>query len=129
MTDDEQDKSSILDQLRHSIKCMYSAPPIHGSRVVEEIFQTPELKSEWENEVIMMHTRIYKMRQLLSRKLKDIGSVHDWSHLTKQKGMFFFSGLSVKQCESLINDHSKNINTKSFLKFSQTLLNFQVFMS
>lgn len=107
MTEDEQDKDSILNQLKHSISCMYKQPPIHGSRVVENIFKSPELKFEWESEVKMMHTRIYEMRQLLSRKLKEIGSAHDWSHLTKQKGMFFYSGLSVKQCESLIDDHSE----------------------
>lgn len=107
MTENEEDKSSILNQLNHSIQCMYNEPPIHGSRVVEEIFQSRELKFEWESEVKMMHTRIHEMRQLLSRKLIEFGSTHDWSHLMKQKGMFFFSGLSVKQCESLINDHSK----------------------
>lgn len=107
MVENEQDKASILNQLQHSIQCMYKEPPIHGSRIVEEIFQSPELKFEWESEVKMMHTRIHEMRQLLRRKLVETGSVYDWSHLTKQKGMFFYSGLSLKQCESLINDHSK----------------------
>jgi aspartate/tyrosine/aromatic aminotransferase len=115
MTENEQDKSSILNELHHSIRCMYKEPPIHGSQVVEEIFQSPELKFEWESEVKMMHKRIFAMRQLLSKKLVECGSVQDWSHLTKQKGMFFYSGLSVKQCESLINDHSKNL--KAFTRF------------
>jgi aspartate/tyrosine/aromatic aminotransferase len=109
MTESEQDKTSILNELHHSIQCMYKEPPIHGSQVVEEIFQSPELKFEWESEVKMMHKRIFAMRQLLSKKLVECGSIQDWSHLTKQKGMFFYSGLSVHQCESLINEHSKNL--------------------
>lgn len=106
MIDSEEERDIILSQLRHSALCMYGEPPIHGSRVVEEIFKTPELKAEWEGEVKMMHGRILKMRQLLSMKLQECGSTRDWSHLIKQKGMFFFSGLSVPQCERLINEHS-----------------------
>lgn len=107
MTEGEDEKSAILSQLKHSAMCMYGdTPPIHGSRVVEEVFSTPELKAEWEGEVKMMHGRIFKMRQLLTDKLRECGSSRDWSHLTQQKGMFFYSGLSVQQCERLINDHS-----------------------
>lgn len=106
MVNSEEEKSSVLSQLKHSALCMYGEPPIHGSRVVEEIFQSPELKTEWESEVKMMHGRIQMMRELLMTKLQDCGSNRDWSHLVKQKGMFFFSGLSVEQCERLINDHS-----------------------
>jgi aspartate aminotransferase len=46
------------------------------------------------------------MRHLLKDKLEEHGSTRDWSHITKQQGMFFFSGLTVEQCESLIRDHS-----------------------
>lgn len=106
MVDNEEEKKSILAQLRHSALCMYGQPPIHGSQIVEEIFKSPELKLQWDGEVKMMHGRIHKMRHLLKEKLDNIGSTRDWSHLVKQRGMFFFSGLSVDQCESLINDHS-----------------------
>jgi aspartate aminotransferase, mitochondrial len=110
MTDDKEDEAAISNQLRHSIEVMYKEPPIHGSRVVEEIFSKPELKNEWQSEVKMMNTRILEMRLLLSAKLKECGSIRDWSHLTKQRGMFFYSGLSVKQCERLINEYSKKFN-------------------
>lgn len=112
MVNDKEANISIMNQLCHSIQCMHGSPPIHGSQVVEEIFKVPELKSEWKSELKMIHARIFEMRQLLSRKLEETGSNHDWSHLTKQKGMFFYSGLSVKQCEKLINDHSKNLILK-----------------
>ena len=106
MVNNEEEKNSILSQLRHSALCMYAQPPIHGSQIVEEVFQSPELKAEWESEVRMMHGRIHKMRQLLAEKLQKTGSSHDWSHLLQQRGMFFFSGLNVEQCEKLITDHS-----------------------
>lgn len=106
MVNNEEEGTSIMHQLKHYARCMYGQPPIHGSQIVEEIFQTPELKSEWEDEVKMMHGRIFKMRQLLAQKLDETGSTRDWSHLLKQRGMFFFSGLNVEQCEKLINDYS-----------------------
>lgn len=65
MTETEEERSSILAQLRHSALCMYGEPPIHGSRVVEEIFSNPDLTREWESELKMMHSRIHKMRSLL----------------------------------------------------------------
>lgn len=65
MTETDEERSSILTQLKHSALCMYGEPPIHGSRVVEEIFSTPELKQEWQDELKMMHARIHKMRHLL----------------------------------------------------------------
>lgn len=106
MVQDEEEKNAVLSHLKHSALCMYGYPPIHGSRVVEEIFQTPELKAEWEDEVRMMHSRIQSMRKLLAKKLQETGSTRDWSHLLMQNGMFFFSGLSIEQCEKLINEHS-----------------------
>lgn len=102
----EEERNSILTTLKHSALCMYGQPPIHGSRVVEEVFKCPELKQEWEDEVKMMHGRIHNMRQLLFKKLNESGSSKNWNHLINQKGMFFYSGLTVPQCESLINDHS-----------------------
>jgi aspartate aminotransferase, mitochondrial len=106
MVNNDDEKDAIMSQLRHSALCMYGFPPIHGSWVVEEIFRTPDLKRQWEDEVKMMHARIFDMRHLLKKKLEENGSTLDWSHLVKQKGMFFFSGLNVQQCESLINDYS-----------------------
>jgi aspartate aminotransferase, mitochondrial len=106
MVNNAEEKENILNQLKHSALCMYGEPPIHGSRVVEEIFKTPELKQQWEDEVKMIHGRIHKMRHLLKDKLDNCGSSKDWSHLVKQKGMFFYSGLNVAQCESLIENHS-----------------------
>lgn len=106
MVDGQDEALPILDQMKHLAMCNYGQPPIHGSQVVEEIFRDENLQKSWHEELQMMVHRIKKMRELLTMKLKAIGSSHDWSHIMKQQGMFFFSGLSVEQCEKLINDHS-----------------------
>lgn len=101
-----KEQESLLHQLKHSALCMYGFPPIHGSRVVEEIIGDDKLKTLWIDEVKQMYERISSMRHLLKQKLEGNGSLHDWGHLTRQRGMFFYSGLNMKQCQSLINDYS-----------------------
>ncbi|XP_070508487.1 aspartate aminotransferase, mitochondrial-like [Chironomus tepperi] len=96
----------IMDQMKYLAMCSYGQPPMHGSQVVEEIFRDRTLQQSWHEELHMMVDRIKKMRELLTMKLKACGSSHDWSHIMKQQGMFFFSGLTVEQCEKLINEHS-----------------------
>jgi len=41
-----------------------------------------------------MADRIASMRIALVENLKKAGSTHDWSHITKQIGMFAYTGLS-----------------------------------
>ncbi|KAG5666522.1 hypothetical protein PVAND_014543 [Polypedilum vanderplanki] len=106
MVDKKEEAESLMEVMKHLAMCCYGQPPIHGSQVVEEIFRDEKLHQEWKDELKMMTGRIHKMRHLLKRKLEEIGSSHDWSHVLKQQGMFFYSGLSVEQCESLIRDHS-----------------------
>lgn len=106
MNEEREEKEAILRTLKYLNMCNFGAPPIHGSQVVEEVYRSPVLLSSWHEELRMMCTRILKMRQLLKLKLAEVGSTHDWSHITRQQGMFFYSGLNVEQCETLIRDHS-----------------------
>lgn len=106
MVDGKEEGEGILKTLKHLAMSSYGQPPIHGSQVVEEVFRDENLRTEWSAELKMMCTRIHKMRHLLKGKLEAIGSQHDWSHITKQQGMFFYSGLNLEQCEKLIRDHS-----------------------
>jgi len=84
---------------------MYSNPPVHGARIVSTILQDPELTKEWYREVKLMADRIISMRQLLVKNLKEVGSKHDWSHITNQIGMFCFTGLKPDHVEKLTSEH------------------------
>lgn len=106
MIGNKEQNKVITEHLEHNSLCLCGTPPIHGSQIVEEIFSNKDLKTEWQQEVSMMVGRITEMRHLLFQKLRENGSSRDWSHLIKQRGMFFFSGLSYDQCEDLINNHS-----------------------
>jgi len=46
------------------------------------------------------------MRNALQAELKKLNVPGDWSHITKQQGMFSFTGLNGKQVESMIKKHA-----------------------
>jgi aspartate aminotransferase len=73
---------------------MYSNPPIHGARVVDLILGDAELTKSWHKDLVLMSGRITEMRHSLVAALKEVGSKHDWSHVTNQIGMFAYTGLN-----------------------------------
>jgi len=95
---------AVISQIQLIIRPMYSNPPAHGARIIHKILTTPELYAEWEKEMRDMSLRIQTCRKLLFDELKRLGTPGDWSHITSQIGMFSYTGLSVKQCESMIAD-------------------------
>ena len=66
------------------VRPLYSNPPIHGARIAAEILNNPELNQQWLKEVKGMADRIISMRALLKENLEDLGTKHDWSHITSQ---------------------------------------------
>lgn len=66
------------------VRPLYSNPPVHGARIAAEILSNPKLNDQWLAEVKGMADRIISMRALLKKHLEDLGSQHDWSHITSQ---------------------------------------------
>ena len=80
---------------------MYSNPPVNGARIASEILNDPQLNQQWLGEVKGMADRIITMRALLKSNLEQLGSKHDWSHITSQIGMFAYTGLQPEQVDTL----------------------------
>jgi len=95
------DAARVLSQLKIMIRTNYSNPPTHGAQVVATVLETPELRALWEQELAGMRERIKQMRALLARKLADAGVAQDFSFITRQRGMFSYSGLSTAQMQRL----------------------------
>jgi aromatic-amino-acid transaminase len=89
--------AKVLSQLKIVIRTNYSNPPTHGGAVVAAVLQNPELRALWEQELGAMRVRIKTMRQSLVDGLKAAGVQADMSFITKQIGMFSYSGLSKEQ--------------------------------
>jgi aromatic-amino-acid transaminase len=94
----------VLSQLKRVIRTNYSNPPIHGAQIVAAVLTTPALRAMWEEELAAMRTRIKQMRRALQDKLVAAGVKQDVSFITRQKGMFSYSGLGRAQMERLRNE-------------------------
>jgi aromatic-amino-acid transaminase len=98
---DPEERARVLSQLKIAIRSNYSTPPTHGAAVVAQVLTTPALHQMWENELAGMRARIQQMRQALLEKLQAAGVQQDMSFISRQKGMFSYSGLNKAQMERL----------------------------
>jgi len=105
LTDNATQAENVESQLKILIRPMYSNPPITGARIVSTILSDPKLTALWRTEVKGMADRIISMRDRLTTGLKNAGSKRDWSHISKQIGMFCYSGLTPEQVDKLSNEH------------------------
>jgi len=55
----------------------------------------------WENELAGMRVRIKEMREALQSRLQAAGIKQDVSFITRQRGMFSYSGLGKEQMQRL----------------------------
>jgi aromatic-amino-acid transaminase len=101
---DKEECGRVLSQLKIVIRTNYSNPPIHGGAVVAAVLGNPELRSLWEKELGEMRVRIKAMRQKMVDGLKAAGVKQDMGFITRQIGMFSYSGLTKDQMVRLRNE-------------------------
>ena len=92
---------AALSQLRQAVRCNYSNPPRHGAAIVATVLNDPSLRAEWHAEVDAMRNRISKMRNMFIVGMKASNANRDFSFLSRQKGMFSYSGLNSMQADWL----------------------------
>jgi aspartate/tyrosine/aromatic aminotransferase len=98
---DKAAAETVQSQVKAVIRANYSNPPAHGAELVTTVLGDPQLRSRWEQEVAQMRDRINGMRALLVKTLKAQGVPGDYSFITRQRGMFSFSGLTPQHVETL----------------------------
>ena len=69
--------------------------------IVTKVLNTPVLRAQWEGELTAMRERIKAMRVALVSHLKAAGVDQDLSYITRQQGMFSYSGMSAAQMQRL----------------------------
>jgi len=97
VTHNKETAKKILSKIKLIIRESYSNPPLHGAKIVATILKTPALKTEWMNEVQNMRNRVKEMRQSLSADLVEKSIHKDFTFLSRQQGLFSFSGLNKQQ--------------------------------
>ena len=101
-----EEAARVLSQLKVVIRTNYSNPPTHGAQIVATVLGDAALRSQWEAELAGMRQRIKAMRQSLAQHLQAAGVRGDLSHITRQQGMFSYSGLSAEQMQRLRREAS-----------------------
>jgi len=87
----------VLSQIKRLVRSNYSNPPTHGAKIVANVLASPELRELWEQELGQMRERIKSMRTLLVEKIHARVPGADFSFVTRQRGMFSYSGLAREQ--------------------------------
>ncbi len=105
VTGSPEEKSNMVNKLKTLIRPMYSSPPVEGARIVTDVVNDPLLYRLWTSELKVMSERIANMRIQLVNALASAGSIRDWSHITKQIGMFGYTGLDSNQVNRMINQY------------------------
>jgi aromatic-amino-acid transaminase len=98
---DKDEASRVLSQLKIVIRTNYSNPPTFGAQLVATVLTTPALRTMWEEELAGMRERIRATRHALVARLQAAGVKGDLAYITRQKGMFSYSGLSKDQMQRL----------------------------
>ena len=101
VTQNADETTRVLSQVKRTIRTNYSNPPTHGGAVVAMVLATPDLRQMWEGELAQMRERIKAMRQGLADGLKAQGVTQDFGFVTSQRGMFSYTGLSQAQVDRL----------------------------
>ena len=101
VAEDENTATNSFSQIKKTIRANYSNPPAHGGLIVSTILSNPELRKLWEGELTEMRQRIAEMRTLFVESLKAEGVEQDFSFISRQNGMFSFSGLNKQQVARL----------------------------
>jgi aromatic-amino-acid transaminase len=106
VTQNADEATRVLSQVKRVIRTNYSSPPTHGGQAVATVLTTPELRTQWESELGHMRDRIKVMRRQLVEKIRALRADFDFSFVVEQRGMFSYSGLTREQVRRLREEYS-----------------------
>ncbi|QLQ15219.1 MAG: aspartate/tyrosine/aromatic aminotransferase [Micropruina sp.] len=102
---DAAEAARVLSQVKIVVRTNFSNPPTQGAAIVATVLGDPELRAQWETELGGMRDRIKAMRRRLVEGLAAAGVEQDLSFITRQVGMFSYSGLTKDQMVALREQH------------------------
>lgn len=91
----------VFGQLNFLVRSIYSSPPSHGGYVVDIVMNDEALHQQWVGEVYGMRDRIKAMRLALKSVLEAKLPERNFDYITRQNGMFSFTGLTPEQVARL----------------------------
>jgi aromatic-amino-acid transaminase len=106
VTGSGEEGARVLSQLKRIVRTNYSNPPIHGGRIVATALASSELRALWEQELAQMRERIKGMRHMLVDRIHARVPGANFEFVTRQRGMFSYSGLTRDQVRRLREEFS-----------------------
>jgi aspartate aminotransferase len=88
------------------VRGIYSMPPDHGAALVAAVWQHPEWRRQWLDELAQMRGRILQLRRDFVAGMQARGFADRFNFIAGQKGMFSFLGLTPAQVQQLIHGYS-----------------------
>ncbi|HBN73773.1 MAG TPA: aromatic amino acid aminotransferase [Sutterella sp.] len=104
VTQSKKQADAVTTRVEALARANYSNPPSFGSRIVAGVLSDSVKRALWEAELATMRDRIRSMRCALAEEMKKIGAKRDFSFITRQSGMFSFTGFSPEQMDRLANE-------------------------
>lgn len=102
---DADQVESVRSQLTLILRPMYGNPCRPAARLVEKILLNPHKKAAWCSQLSSMVDRVNRVRKDLRAKLELLAPQKDWTSITQQVGMFWYSGLTPAQGWDLAKNH------------------------
>jgi len=96
----------IRSQLAFIARNLWSTPPAHGAAVVATILADHALQTLWMSELQTMRKRVASLRSGLVEALQPHGLAERFGHISQQRGMFSYTGLSPQQVQRLRDEFS-----------------------
>ena len=109
----EDEAERVFGQLNFVVRRIYTSPPSHGGHVVDIVMNDDALYAQWIDEVYGMRDRIRAMRVKLRAILENNLPERNFDYITRQKGMFSFTGLTPRQVERLQSEFGVYIVSNS----------------
>jgi aromatic-amino-acid transaminase len=103
---DRDEAARVLSQVKRIVRANYSNPPSWGGQIVTAVLTSPELIELWDRELGQMRERIKAMRAELVKRVGAKLPGRDFSYVTRQRGMFSYSGLTKEQVARLRAEYS-----------------------
>jgi aspartate aminotransferase len=102
---DQSKIEAMKSQLTLILRPMYGNPCRPAARLIEEVLLNKKRREEWSTQLMSMVNRIQGVRKDLRAMLEQLEPGKDWSSITTQVGMFWYSGLTRAQGMKLAEQH------------------------
>ncbi|XP_053575401.1 aspartate aminotransferase, cytoplasmic-like [Bombina bombina] len=108
----------VCSQLEILARSKWSAPPAVGARIVATILNNSFFYAEWKESIKEAAKRLMIIREKMKGKLRLLGTLQSWEHITNQTGLFSYTGLTCVQVRLLIKKYHIYLHENGLINIS-----------